>query len=176
MPDNTKVPTTGKQPSVPQAMREWDPFISLQREMEQLFDAVRGGFWRSPVGRSASDLEPYWRRGAQALSPAVDVAETDKQYELTAELPGLQPDQVEVKLANGVLTIKGEKKEEKEEKQEGYYLSERRFGSFQRSFAVPEGIDSDKIQAEFKNGVLKIVMPKSPEIQEKEKKIAIQSS
>ncbi|NJM33972.1 MAG: Hsp20/alpha crystallin family protein [Rhodomicrobium sp.] len=179
MPDNnTKVTVGGGKQgsSVPQPMREWDPFTNLQREMDQLFNSVRGGFWRSPLGHTVSDLEPYWRRGAgQALAPAVDIAETDKQYELTAELPGLQPEHVEVKLANGVLTIKGEKKEEKEEKKEGYYLSERRYGSFQRAFAVPDGVDAEKVSADFKNGVLTVVMPKSPEVQEKERKIAIQS-
>ena len=90
-----------------------------------------------------------WRRaGGQSAAPAVDIVETDNHYELTAELPGLDPEQIDVKLADGRLTIKGEKKEEKEEKKEGYYLSERRFGSFQRSFAVPEGIDPDKVSAD----------------------------
>ncbi|MGB0084837.1 MAG: Hsp20/alpha crystallin family protein [Rhodomicrobiaceae bacterium] len=176
MPDNNTKITTSATRSVPQTVREWDPFTSLQRDMDELFSSLRGGFWRSPVGHTASDLEPFWRRRAgQALAPAVDIAETDKQYEITAELPGLQPENVDVKLSNGVLTIKGEKKEEKEETKEGYHLSERRFGSFQRSFGVPEGIDAEKISADFKNGVLTITMPKTAEVQQKEKKIAIKS-
>ena len=80
---------------------------------------------------------------------------------------------VEVKFANGVLTIKGEKKEEKEEKRKDYHLSERRYGSFQRSFTVPDGIESDKIEATFKDGVLTVSLPKRPEAQKKEKQIAI---
>ncbi len=80
---------------------------------------------------------------------------------------------VDVKLANGVLTIKGEKKEEKEEKEKDYYLSERRFGSFQRSFQLPEGIDEDKIQANFEKGVLTVKLPKGAEAQKPEKKISI---
>jgi HSP20 family protein len=80
---------------------------------------------------------------------------------------------IDVKFADGVLTIKGEKKEEREEKKKDYYLSERRFGSFQRSFRVPEGVDADKIDASFKNGVLTVMLPKSAEAQKREKKIAI---
>lgn len=179
MPDNEKKgAVTGQEPSrsMTEAGRYWDPFASLHTEMDQLFNALRGGLWPSLSGRTGS--EPT-RTGpslsGQMLAPAVDIAEKNGQYELTAELPGLDPEQVEVKLSDGRLTIKGEKKEEKEEEKEGYYLSERRFGSFQRSFAVPEGIDADKIVAEFKNGVLKIMLPKTPEAQQKEKKISIQS-
>ena len=78
-----------------------------------------------------------------------------------------------MKFADGILTIKGEKREEKEERKKDYYLSERRFGSFQRSFQLPDGVDADKIEARFKNGVLTVTLPKSPEAQRKEKKIAI---
>jgi HSP20 family protein len=81
-----------------------------------------------------------------------------------------------VKFADGLLTIKGEKREEKEEKKKDFYLSERRFGCFQRSFQVPEGVDADKIVASFKDGVLTVTLPKSPEAQKKEKKIAIKKA
>jgi HSP20 family protein len=155
--------------------RDWDPFANLHKEFDQLFGALRSGFSGLPFGRG-SDLDPYWRRaGVRSATPAVDIVETEDRYELTAELPGLDPEQIDVKLADGRLTIQGEKKEEKEEKKEGYYLSERRFGSFQRSFAVPEGIDPDKVSADFANGLLKITLPKSPELQQKEKKIAIKA-
>jgi HSP20 family protein len=80
---------------------------------------------------------------------------------------------IDVKLADGVLTIKGEKKEEKEEKKRDYYLSERRFGSFLRSFPVPESVDANKIEAKFVNGVLTVKLPKSAESQKNERKIAI---
>ncbi|MGZ8309448.1 MAG: Hsp20/alpha crystallin family protein, partial [Rhodoplanes sp.] len=86
---------------------------------------------------------------------------------------GIDASNIDVKLANGVLTIRGEKKEEKEEKEKDYYLSERRFGSFQRSFELPEGIDEDKIQASFEKGVLTIKLPKGAEAQKPEKKISI---
>lgn len=172
---NKKTPTVSQKTgsSLSEFGRDWDPFASLHREMDQLFGALRGGL-RSPFG--SSELEPFWRRGsAVSAAPAVDIVETDKQYEVTAELPGLTPENIDVKLANGRLTIKGEKKEEKEEKKEGYHLSERRYGSFQRSFTVPEGIDTEKVSAEFANGLLKIVMPKTAEVQQKEKKIEIKS-
>ena len=78
-----------------------------------------------------------------------------------------------VKLANGVLSIKGEKREEKEEKRKDYYRRERSFGSFERSFQVPEGIDTDKIAASFKNGILSVTLPKSAEAQKQAKKIEL---
>jgi HSP20 family protein len=81
-----------------------------------------------------------------------------------------------VKLSKGSLTIKGEKKEEKEEKKKDFYLQERRFGSFERTFGVPEGVDADKIEATFKKGVLTIMLPKKPEAQKPEKKINVKAS
>jgi alcohol dehydrogenase len=87
-------------------------------------------------------------------APAVDFAETEKGYEVTAELPGMDEKNIEVKFADGVLTIKGEKQEEKEEKKKDYYMNERSFGSFHRALELPNGIDQDKIEASFKNGVL----------------------
>ena len=103
----------------------------------------------------------------------VSLAEKDKEYEITAELPGLDESHIDVKFADGVLTIKGEKKDEKEERKKDYYLSERRYGSFQRSFPVPESVDANKIEAKFVNGVLTLKLPKSPEAQKNEKRIAI---
>jgi HSP20 family protein len=108
--------------------------------------------------------------------PVVDITQTDKGYEITAELPGMEDKDIEVKLANGVLTIRGEKRDEKEEKNKDYYLRERSFGSFERSFQVPENIDTDKISAGFKKGVLTIMLPKSAEAQRAEKKIEVKAS
>src|SRR5690606_41318480 len=102
--------------------------------------------------------------------------EKEKEYEITAELPGIDEKNVEIKLANGTLTIKGEKKEEKEEKQKDYHLSERRYGSFQRSFPLPEGIDTDKVEATFAKGVLTVKLPKTVEAQKAEKKITVKAA
>ena len=83
---------------------------------------------------------------------------------------------IDVKVSDGNLTIKGEKQEEKEEKKKDYYLQERRFGSFERRFRVPEGVDIDKIEASFKNGVLTVTLPKKPEAQAASKKIEVKGS
>ena len=91
-------------------------------------------------------------------------------------MPGIDEKNVEVKLANGLLTIKGEKQDEKEEKKKDYYMRERSFGSFERTFQVPDGVDSDKIDASFKKGVLTVTLPKSVEAQKSEKKIAVKAA
>ena len=106
-------------------------------------------------------------------APAVDFTDTEKAYEVTAELPGIDEKDIEVKVANGILSIKGEKQEEKEEKKKDYYLRERNFGSFERSFQVPDSVDTDKIEASFKKGVLTVTLPKKPEAQAAAKKIDV---
>jgi HSP20 family protein len=170
---------TDEKKDVPQAAagREWRPFDALRREIDRLFDDFNGGFWRSPFRRSAFDLEPFWRRELSwAATPAMDVAETDKAYEITAELPGMNESDVQVVASNGVLTIKGEKKDEKEEKKKDYYLSERRYGSFERRLQIPDGVDEDKIEATFKKGVLSVILPKKPEAQKPAKKIDVKAA
>ena len=103
----------------------------------------------------------------------MDLVEKDGGYEITAELPGLAEDNVEVKVAGGVLTIRGEKREEKEEKDKQYHLAERRYGAFQRAFRIPPGVDPDRIEAAFAKGVLTVTLPKSAEAQSGEKTIAV---
>jgi len=150
------------------------PFANLRREIDRLFDDFEWGSWRAPLRRALFDVEPLLRGEVTwGKVPAVDVTDTGTAYEVTAELPGLEEKNVEVKFSDSTLTIKGEKKEEKEEKKKDYHLSERRYGSLQRSFSVPEGIDGEKIEAMFKNGVLTVTLPKTPEAQKKEKKIEV---
>ena len=157
----------------PSALREWRPLENLRREMDRLFDEFD---WRSPFRRSVFDMEPLWRRELTwAATPAVDIVEKDKAYEVAAELPGMDENNIEVKVANGMLTIKGEKKEEKEEKRKDYYHSERRYGSFERRFQISEGVDTSKIEASFKKGVLTVTLPKTSEAQAAEKKIAVKA-
>jgi HSP20 family protein len=159
------------------AAREWRPFEALHGEVDRLFDDFGGGFWRFPFRRSVFDLEPFWRREPSwETAPAMDIAETEKAYEITAELPGMSESDVEVVASNGGLTIKGEKKEEKEEKKKDYYLSERRYGSFERRMQIPEEVDADKIEATFKKGVLTVTLPKKPEAQKPEKKISVKAA
>jgi HSP20 family protein len=90
-----------------------------------------------------------------------------------AEVPGLEPKDIDISLTGGVLTIKGEKKQEKEEKDENYHRIERSYGTFTRSVRVPQEVQSDKIEATYKNGVLKITLPKSEEAKKKEIKIKV---
>jgi HSP20 family protein len=159
------------------ALQAWRPFETLRREVDRLFEDFDRGFWTSPFRRSIFDIEPFWKRElALAATPAVDIVEKEKAYEVTAELPGMDEKNIEVKLANGGLTIKGEKQEEKEEKKKDYYLHERHFGSFERCFAVPEGVDSDKIEASFKKGVLTVTLPKKPEAIKPVKKIEVKAA
>ncbi|WP_048574768.1 Hsp20/alpha crystallin family protein, partial [Streptomyces leeuwenhoekii] len=122
------------------------------------------GFLRSPFRGSRLGIEPLLRRELSLGStPPVDIVDKDTAYEITAELPGLDENNIDVKVANGMLTIKGEKKEEKEEKKKDYFLSERRYGSFERRFSIPEGVDTGKIEANFKKGVLTVTLPKTSE-------------
>lgn len=171
-----KVPATPEQKPAERAAtpQVWRPFESLRREVDRLFEDFDRSSWMSPFRRSLTDLEPFWRRElAASAAPAVDVIERDDGYEITAELPGMEQNDIEVKLVNGSLMIKGEKQEEKEEKRKDYYLHERRFGSFERRFPLPEGLDPEKIDATFKNGVLMVRLPKAPEAMKPEKRIEV---
>lgn len=161
-----------KAPERETALQTWRPFESLRREIDRLFEDFDRGFWRFPFRRSAFEMEPFWRR-EWAVSPAVDIVEKDNAYEVTADLPGLDEKDIEVRLVKDVMTIKGEKQEQKEEKKKDYYLRERHFGSFERTFRVPEGVDADKIAATFKKGVLTVTLPKKPEAQAPAKKIEV---
>jgi HSP20 family protein len=166
----TKLPTKAdtKEPVA------WQPLESLRQEMERMFEDFRADLAGSPFRRGRLSLEPFFKREwGRGLSPAVDIVDKDNVYEVTAELPGMSEKDIEVKVAGGMLTIKGEKSEEKEEKKKDVYVSERRYGSFRRSFAVPEDVDADKLEASVKNGVLTVTMPKSAEAKKKERKIAV---
>jgi len=173
----TKLPVKQEKASDTTSVLEgWQPLDNLRQEIDRLFDDFGRGFWQ-PFRRSLFAVEPFWRRELRlAGMPAVDVAESDKAFELTAELPGMEEKNIEVKVVDGNLIIKGEKLEEKEEKKKDYYLHERRFGSFERSFELPEGVDVDKIEAAFKKGVLTVTLPKKPEAQKPAKKIEVKAA
>jgi HSP20 family protein len=133
------------------ARRETDPFLSLHREIDRLFE---------DFGRGFPSLPSFTRGGARELMPAIDVTESDSEIEITAELPGLEEKDVQINVADNVLTIRGEKKAEKEEKQKDYHLVERSYGSFYRALELPAGVDTDKIKADISKGVLKVTVPK----------------
>ena len=163
-----EVKKTAPAPTAPDAWR------SFRTEMDRLFDRFAGG-WGMPSLRRMFEAEPAFRYEStfSVPSPAVDITEDAAGYKVTAELPGMSEKEIEVTLSDGMLTLKGEKQQEKEQKDKNFYLSERSYGSFQRSFAVPEGVDRDKVTADFAKGVLTIVMPKTTKAKEAEKKIEV---
>ncbi len=172
---DAKVPVTteGKTEAPSAAMQMWRPFENLRREVDRLFDDFNMSPFRLPFRRPAFDIEPFWSPESWVAVPAVDFVEQENAFEVHADLPGLDEKNIEVKVANGVLTIKGQKTEDKEEKEKDFHLRERRFGSFERSIRVPETVDMDKIEASFKQGVLTVKMPKTAEAQKPVKKIEV---
>jgi len=176
MTETEKVPIQvgEKEIEQPATSREWGLLQNMRKEIDRLFEDFNLRSWRLPFARGPGEIEPLWRGYTSSGSaPFVDVVDKEHSYEVTAELPGMDPSNISVKFSTGTLTIKGEKKEEKQEKGKDYVLSERRWGSFQRSFRVPTSIDEEKIEATFSNGVLTVVFPKSAEAQQAEKTIDI---
>jgi HSP20 family protein len=178
MSEAAKVPVKAEQMSEGKGQPQvWRPIETLRREVDRLFDDFGTEFWRAPFRRSLSEMEPLFRRTLEVgRAPAVDIIEKDNAYEVTADLPGFDEKNIEVKLQNGSLSIKGERKSEKEEKKKDYHLTEREFGSFERRFTLPEGVDPDKIEANLKKGVLTVTLPKKPEAQKPAKKIEVKAA
>jgi len=144
----------------------FDSFLTLHREMNRLFDDVFRGF--GPLGRFGSPgME------GQLGWPRLELSETDKAVTVSAELPGLSEKDVQVEIANGVLSIRGEKKAERTD--DSKYLSERYYGSFERRIPL-EGLQEDKAEAEFKNGVLTVTLPKSDQSSRNVRRIAINTN
>ena len=154
--------------AVPGRTSSIEPWRSFRDEMDRLFNRFSNGF-------GVPAFEPFSRFDAEFAVPAVDVAEDDKGYTITAELPGIEEKDVDVSVSGDMLTIKGEKKKEREEKDKNHYISERSYGSFQRAFSLPDGIDQGKIAANFAKGVLTVTLPKNTEAQ-KSKKIEVKAA
>ena len=160
--------------------RGWGPFWSLRNEIDDLFDDFFPGTAIGPRRRSRMRGWPRWG-GTQSDGmslPSIDVIDKHDEIKLCAELPGMNEADIDVQVTDGVLTLSGEKKEETEEgdKEGDYYMSERSFGSFKRAVRLPEGIDQDKIEAHFENGVLTVRLPKSPEAQAQTRRIEVKSA
>lgn len=135
------------------ALVQWDPF----RELEEVSDRLNRMFAR-PATRTATGKETMI---VADWTPSVDISETESEYQIKAEIPDVRKEDVKVTLEDGVLTIQGERKHEKEEKGKKYHRIERSYGSFVRTFSLPDVIDEDKVKAEFKDGVLNLHLPKS---------------
>lgn len=151
---------------VPGSMMGRDPFWSLQRSMNRLFEDVLRSSATPAVGESGD---------VYSLMPQMNISETDKEFRVTAELPGVAEKDVDVTLDDDVLTIRGEKRLEKKEDKENYHVVERSYGQFQRSILVPHSVKGDQVQARVENGVLTIILPKN-QTQEKTRHIAVKGA
>ena len=144
------------------AIIRWDPFrdiVTLREKMNRLFeDAV------TARGEEKDMISSTW-------TPSIDIYETENDLVLTAEVPGVEEDDIEIKIEDNTLSLSGDRKFEKETKEENYHRIERSYGSFFRSFTIPRNVDQEKIKAEHDNGVLKISMPKKPESKPKKVKV-----
>jgi len=156
--------TKGQQLSTRQ--EPFDLFYTVHREMNRLFDDVFRGF--GPLGWVGSPLME-----GQLGWPRIELSETDKTVTVSAEHPGLSEKDVQVEIANGILSIRGEKKAERSD--ESKFVSERYYGSFERQIPL-EGVEEDKAQADFKNGVLTVTLPKSEQSTRDVKRIAINTN
>ena len=139
----------------------WDPFVEMRR-MDRRMSRLFGDFF----GPRVLTWEPA------ELGFALDVVEKDDAVVVKAALPGVRPDEVDISVTDGVLTIKGETKSEEESKDESYHRRELRYGAFARSVALPTRVDHDKAEATFENGILTISLPKAEEVKPKSIKIA----
>jgi HSP20 family protein len=143
------------------------PVATLQREMNQAFES----FWNR-FGKGLGDVDWPWGQ-SDAKS---DVVQTDDAIEISVELPGMEMDDIEVSVSDDMLTVKGEKKVERQEDKKGYYLSERSYGAIYRAIPLPPGVDGEKAEAHFKDGVLTIRLPQTPEAQAKVRHIEVKPS
>ncbi len=147
--------------------RRDDPFYALQTRMNRLFDDFLGDFGRFPL------ITPWEGVPGSALSPRIDVSEDAAEVTVTAELPGIEEKDLELLLADDLLTIKGEKKMESERRDKEFYRSERVYGSFCRTIPLPAAVEREKTEAVFKDGVLKVRLPKTAEAQKAATKIEV---
>ena len=164
MPNIEVAKPTPKSPARPR-----DMFEAMRQEMDRMFERFQVGLprWPSPMARSDD---------TGFMIPDIDVRDTGTALLIEAELPGVAEKDIAVTLADGVLTIKGEKRQQREEKKDNFYLSERSFGSFERALALPDSTDEAKIEARFEKGVLHVTVPKKPEAVKAQKKIEIKGS
>ena len=146
-------------------LRRWEPFRGLrhlEQEMDRLWGEVGGRFWGWPA---------RWR--GEELGIPIDVYDSDDQVVVKATIPGVKPEDVDITITGNSLTIKGEAKGEREINEESYLLRERSYGSFSRTVNLPEGVNTDKAEASFENGVLTINVPKKEEVKPKSLKVKV---
>jgi HSP20 family protein len=138
-------------------MRSWDPFQTVREEIENLWSNLTsegGNGWFAPM-----------------VVPPIDLAETDNSVRVRMDIPGIKPDEIDVQLNNNVLTVSGQRQEEKEEKGQTFHRVERRSGAFSRCVTLPAAVAEDKVDAQYKDGVLTITMPKTEEAKSRRIKV-----
>jgi HSP20 family protein len=166
-------PWSGRKVPVHREREQHYPVYSLQREINKLFeDFFRAPMWEGFGESSALSGEQFFGE----VTPRVDMSETDKEILIKVELPGMTDKDIDISVGRDLLTISGEKKQEKEQNEKGWYRMERQYGSFSRSIPLPSEIETDKAEAEFKNGVLCVKLPKSTVQQKATKNIQVKSS
>ncbi|MBP0482192.1 Hsp20/alpha crystallin family protein [Sagittula salina] len=161
----TRTTTSDPLPRPPAA---WTGFGSLRDEIERLFDTFEPRQWFERGPRLFRD-----DTGMTVLSPAMDLTESPEGYRLVAELPGLEPAQITVKLSNGSLAVSGQKSEERKSDDETWHMRERRWDSFQRSIRLPENVETDKVEAQFANGILTVTLPKTAVARASERTVSV---
>ena len=173
----TKPAASASKAAVPASEGSTYPLGNLRREMDRLFEDFEANLPSFGFGRSMFDMEPFRRLGHafEAELPSVDLTETNDAFTLTAEMPGLEEKDVDVTLSDDMLTVSGEKQEESTREEDDHHISERRYGSFKRSFRLPASVEDDKISAALTNGVLTVTLPKSAEAKAKVKKIDVKA-
>jgi len=155
------IPFTKK--SVPVKRDTENPFSLFHHDMDALFDEFFSGF----------EMGPSFSRHGSGFTPNIDIRENDKEIRVSAELPGIDEKDIDITLNHDSLTIKGEKKEEKEDKGKDYYRMERSYGTFCRTIPLPVEIETDKVNAHYRKGILTVTIPKSKKSIEERKKISV---
>jgi len=152
--------------------RDWPSFADLRREMDNLFEEFGRGIFSVPA--RWRDLEAFAPQ--LDLTPAVDIVESDGAFKVTTELPGMDLKDITVAIEGDMLAIRGEKAETRDADDKGRHVSERRYGSFERTFTVPPGIERDRVEASYANGVLTVTLPKSAEAKASTRKIDVRAA
>jgi HSP20 family protein len=158
------------------------PLATLREEVDNIFErfaedwpglpSLFGKGWTYPV----ADLERRIKLPKLELTPRVDVSENDYLYDIAVELPGMSEKDIEIVLDEDSITLKGEKQLEREEKNKNYHVSERSYGSFQRTFRIPSGVDHNKVTASYSNGVLNIALPKTETAKKNKRSIEVKAA
>lgn len=149
------------------------PLAALQHEVDRLFDDFMSGWPFGGAGTRPAARPP--RLGASGFA-AADAVEQERRYLVSLELPGMSEKDIDITLTEDMLTISGEKSGERKEEKENFYLAERQYGSFQRTFRVPPGVDREKIEAKYEKGVLTLTLPKTKEARKQVRRIDVRAT